>query len=233
MKLASGISILICVLFTACTSTKKLSKGYFDSKEKVGIVFKLNDFQISKNNSGYGSNALALAISTGIKAAINSTKGDPQSEVNELVKEKNPAFKNELSNLFKEIHDQHQIDYQFIDVDFENLSLPEHEPTMIKRKQAKLDYRSIGQKHDIDYLMIVDIRNYMILEGIGKRVNFTVAPFVINMDDNSFMYVSNFREEVTIVGKWKEAPDYPYLMEIISQNMESITDQIRTKLLSN
>lgn len=102
------------------------------------------------------------------------------------------------------------------------MELIEHTPSFIRRKQAKLDYRKFGNSYGIDQLLILDVENYIELDGVNKNIIFKISPLVIDMEDNSFVYVSSFKHKFSIMRRWREPPNYPLLMKAITKNIAAV-----------
>jgi len=208
------------IILTALTGCSKKLHTYVAPEQKVGIVIRSSDFEIRKRTSISGTNALELAVNYGISKSLNSTKDKIHQEVDAAFKKQHPDLLDVLKEYIDEANSTKNHTFKWLDFDFNALDLKEHEPTFMKRKQAKYDYRPIGQEYDIDFLHIVDVQSYIELDGIGKTIKFVITPMVINMEDNSFMHASQFGNSIKIIGRWRDSPDHPRLMKMVQDNVD-------------
>jgi len=213
-----------------CSPTKKLTQGYFNSDKKLGVLLRYSEFELTKVDAAHGLSPLEWAASFGLQKALNKTKDEEVLAVRKLVAEEHPQLKEEIVQIFKDIHNKHQVNYKILDLEFDSLNLPLHEPAFMRRKQAKYSYQGLGREHDIDQLMIINMQNYIELDGLNKRIKFSLTPLVVDMADNSFVYAMGFSNQITIIGKWRDPPEYQKLLQMIEDNISIVFKRIDKSL---
>ena len=225
------ISLLFVITFlTSCSPTKKLTKGYFQTDKRIGIVLNENEFYVSKERVVSGSNPLVMVAGIGISKLLN--RPDPAAEISiqAAITKNNPELGKEVLGLFKKAHELNNLNFKVLDINLDSIDLEEFDKTFIKRKQAKLDYRLIGEKYNLDYLLIIDTKNFLTLQNLQKILSFEVMCIVLDMEDNSYRYFSRYKKSRGFYGDWKDAPEYPDLMILHNRLIDKVFDNMNSNI---
>jgi len=133
-------AIFSAVFLTSCANTKSLEKGHFRTKETIGILVMPIEFRLIRQGGIVASSPIALAVSAGASAIINSNKANIEDSVMVVLNQDDITPTDEIAKLFLEIHERYGVECKIIDVDLREFPLEKHKPTMHKLKQADMDF---------------------------------------------------------------------------------------------
>ena len=222
MKLKLIILITASLLLTSCATKIPLSKSYFNSGKKVGII------QIKNNITNYKQGSQGL-----LDMAV--TPGNKYKEPLKIVdKEIIPTEK--INKLYNSIYSSKGIELIMIDekIDFDRLNRFT-KPKKSKKKYYKYSIMHLKKKYDIDELLLVDVKygimvSYYGFIETGRFGYCQIASEIINLDDNSYLYKDVSVSNEVIKGKWKNPPKYEKLKTSIDRAINKSIQMEKIKI---
>lgn len=218
MKTKIFLIILLALCLTSCGVAKiSLASDYFINDKKLGIIQVKQDIGIFRQGQGI----LDRAISSGNKYKEPLETVDKEIKPNEkIVKLYQDIFSSKGKNIVA-VNDS--IDIQYL----EKFKAP---------KSSKIyytyDLRHLKSKHNIDELLLVDIKyglfiSYYGMIELSKKGYCNISSTIINLEDNSIL--SNKSPSIglwKLKGEWNTPPNYNNLKESIAI---SINNAIQTE----
>lgn len=217
MKTKIFLIILLALCLTSCGVTKiSLASDYSKNNKKLGIIQVKQEIGIFRKGQGI----LDRAISPGNKYKEPLKTVDKEINPNEkIVKLYQDIFAEKGKNI-EVINDS--IDVQFL----EKFKSPKS-----SKKYYQYDLRHLKSKHNIDELLLVDVKyglfiSYYGMIELSKSGYCNISSLIINLDDNSILFKNPSIQSFKLKGKWNTPPNYDNLKESIAM---SINNAIQTE----
>lgn len=99
--------------------------------------------------------------------------------------------------------------------------------------KSRIDFSSLGKKHNVDRLLIIDIAELGVTRSYASYIP-TSDPqgvvsgvgYLVNLSDNSYEWYLPLRQVKSVAGKWDEAPSFPGLTNAYFQAVEGTRDAV-------
>lgn len=222
MKFKLIILFTIFLFLTSCVTKIPLSKSYFNSDKKVGVILVKNNIANYKQGS---QGLLDMAL----------TPGNKYKEPLESV-DKEITIIEKINNLYKSIYNSKGKELVVIDekIDFDSLN-KFLKPKKSKKKYYKYNIMYLKEKYDIDELLFVEVKYGVLVSYYGfietGRFGYCqIASEIINLDDNSYLYKGISTSNEVIKGKWKNPPKYEELKTSIERAISKSIQMEKSKI---
>lgn len=214
---------VIILLISGCATTVPLSKTYYDSESRLGVIYLINDISMAKEGS---QGLLDMALTPGSKYEQPLKIVDEEVNPIDKVKKMYTDIFTEKGKIITEITEIPIMTY----------------PKFIKPKGSsgkkfyKFDLRAIKEHYEIDEILLVNV-NYGIVVTysgfieVGKNGYCNIGSEIVNLKDNSLLHRNASMTRQKIMKGWNHPPKYESLQESIDRSIKQALTQEQEKLL--
>jgi hypothetical protein len=222
MKVKLLLLMLLPFVCASCASKIPLTKNYFSSEKRVGII----QIETPINNYREGSQGLL---------DIAVTQGDKYAKALQIA-DKNLKATERIYNGYIDHYTDKGKELIVIDtiIDFERLNTFS-KPSGTKKKYYKYNINFLKDQYNIDELLLVEthygllISYYGFIE-IGRFGHCQIFSQIIDLNDNSLLFKGKTAVNNPINGNWNAPPDYDNLVYSIERAIKSVIRNEKAKL---
>lgn len=213
-------------LLISCLPSVKMQPAFYKSKTQVGVIVIHDSISIWK---GGGQGLLDIAVSSGRKYKIPLQSINSKINIVDNIHQTASKTLNQIRKNYIIIDDPYGIS------DFGNFKTKISTNENDKTRYLEADLTSLKNKYNVDHLMVVYVKYGLAIEYYGMielqaRGSGSLTTLIVNLNDNSVLFLNNITEYENLKKKWNTPPHYDNLTKTIQKAVDKAIIKWSTKL---